>query len=79
MSKGIETDCLFLAAAEKHKKQNSQGVTTADFRHLLSELKRRPPSHRDFLRKLFSCAIANGAPTQFPVPSHAVHDPAGPS
>jgi hypothetical protein len=82
MSKVImldEMDCLVLPAPDIRKKRNSQGLSTADFRRLLSELKQRPPSQRAFLRRLLRRAIANGAPTQFPVTNHAVHDPVGPS
>jgi hypothetical protein len=74
-----ENDSLSLPAPDMAKKRNFQGLSTADFRRLLSELNRRPPSQRAFLRKLLSRAIANGAPTDFPVASRVVHDPVGPS
>jgi len=73
------TDCLSLPTPNQGRKRNAQGLSTSDFRRLLCELKRRPPSEREFLRKLLSRAIANGTPTRFPVVDHAVPDPVGPS
>ncbi len=74
-----ETDCFSLPVPDMTKKRNAQGLSTDDFRRLLSELKQRSPSQRLFLRKLLHRAIANGAPAEFPVPSHVVPDPVGPS
>jgi hypothetical protein len=82
MSKVIvmnETGGLILSAVDKSKKRNSQGLSTSDFRRILSDLRQRPPSQRAFLRKLLSRALATGAPTYFPVVNHAVPDPVHPS
>jgi hypothetical protein len=72
------TDCLSLPEQEKNKKRNPQGLTTADFRRLLSEMRRRPPSERAFLRKLLKRAIASGDPVNFPVTDHVVGNPISP-
>jgi hypothetical protein len=74
-----EMDCFSLPVPDMGKKRNAQGLSTDDFRRLLSELKQRPRSERMFLRKLLHRAIANGAPAEFPVLSHVVPDPVGPS
>jgi hypothetical protein len=74
-----KTDCLSLAVPDRFKKRNTQGLSTSDFRRILTDLKHRPPSQRAFLRKLLSRAIAAGAPTHFPVASHVVPDPEVPS
>jgi hypothetical protein len=74
-----EMDCFSLPVPDMAKKRNAQGLSTDDFRRLLSELKQRALSQRPFLRKLLHRAIANGAPTEFPVLSHVVPDPVGPS
>jgi len=73
------TDCLSLPEQEKNKKRNFQGLSTADFRRLLCELRLRPPSQRAFLRKLLRRALTTGALTDFPVTNHAVRDPVSPS
>jgi hypothetical protein len=73
------TDSFSLPLLDRQTKRKTHGLSTADFRRLLSELKSRPPSQRAFLRKLLSRAIANGAPTRFPVTNHAVPDPVVPS
>ena len=51
------TDCLTLPVPNMGTKRNGQGLSTADYRRLFSELKLRPPSQRAFLRKLLSRAI----------------------
>lgn len=73
------TGCLSLPEPDENKKRNLQGLSTADFRRLLTELRHRPPSQRAFLRKLLKRAIASGAPVHFPVPHHAVHNPVYPT
>jgi hypothetical protein len=73
------TDCLSLPVPDMRTRRNAQGLSTADFRRLLSELKHRPPSQRAFLRKLLSRAIATRAPIGFPAVNHAVRDPVSPS
>lgn len=52
------------------------GLKTADFRRLLSDLKRRPLNEREFLRKLLKRAVAAKASKEFPatnltIPDHA--------
>jgi hypothetical protein len=52
------------------------GLKTADFRRLLSDLKRRPLNEREFLRKLLKRAAAAKASKEFPatnltIPDHA--------
>jgi hypothetical protein len=74
-----EIDCFSLPVQDLNKKRNAQGLSTDDFRRLLSELERRPPSDRVFLRKLLHRAIASGTPAKFPVLNHVVPDPVGPS
>jgi len=74
-----ETGCFYLAAPVPGQKRNALGLSTADFRRILCDLKHRPPTQRAFLRKLLRCAIANGAPNGFPVVHHAVPDPVGPA
>jgi hypothetical protein len=71
--------CFSLPVPDIGKKRNAQGLSTDDFRRLLSQLKHEPPSQRMVLRKLLHRAIANGSPAKFPVLSHVVPDPAGPS
>jgi hypothetical protein len=73
-----ETGCFYLPAPDKFSKRNRIGLSTDDFRRILSDLKLRPPSQRAFLRKLLTRALATG-PTQFPVVTHVVDNPAGPS
>ena len=63
----------------KNRKRNPQGLTTADYRRLLSELKLRPPTQRAFLRKLLNRSLATVAAKQFPVTNRAVRNPVGPS
>jgi hypothetical protein len=72
-------DCFYLATPELGKKRNAQGLSTEDFRQLLSELKQRPASQQMFLRKLLHRAMANDAQAKFPVTNHAVPDPVSPS
>jgi len=74
-----KTDCLTLPVPDRFKKRNAQGLSTNDFRRILTDLKHRPPSQRAFLRELLSRAIATGAPTHFPEVSHVVPDPEVPS
>ncbi len=74
-----EMECFSLPMPDLSKKRNSQGLSTDDFRRLLSELEQRPPSQRLFLRKLLHRAIADGAPTKFPALNRVVPDPVGPS
>lgn len=64
-----------LPAVDPRKKRNAQGLSTADFRRLLTELKHRPPSQRAFLRKPLRRAIAMGTPTHFPAVDHVVRTP----
>jgi hypothetical protein len=59
--------------------QDANSRTTDHYRRILSELKLRPPSQRAFLRKLLHRALATGAPTGFPVVTHAVPNPVSPS
>jgi hypothetical protein len=73
------TDCLSLPATDGSGKRNAQGLSTADIRRLLTELRLHPPAQRIFLRKLLRRALATGAPTQFPVLSRVVPDLASPS
>jgi hypothetical protein len=82
MSKVInlrEIGCFYLPAPDKFSKRNRHGLSTADFRRILSDLKLRAPSERAFLRKLLTRALATGGPTQFPAVTHVVVDPAGSS
>jgi hypothetical protein len=72
-------DCFFLPAPDWSKKRNAQGLSTEDFRQILSDLRQRPTSQSAFLRKLLQRAIANGASTKFPVTNLAVPDPVSPS
>jgi hypothetical protein len=74
-----QTDCFSLPALGVHGRRNALGLSAADFRRISTDLKSRPPSQRTFLRKLLRRAIANGAPTQFPVTNHAVGVPVMPS
>jgi hypothetical protein len=74
-----ETGCFHLPPPDMRKKRNAQGLSTADFRRVLTDLKHRPPTQRVFLRKLLSRAIANGTPNGFPVVHHAVPDPVVPT
>jgi hypothetical protein len=72
------TDRLSSPEQDENKKRNPQGLTTADFRRLLSEPSLRPPSQRALLRKLLKRAIASGAPANFPVTNHVVRNPVSP-
>jgi hypothetical protein len=74
-----ESDCFYLPEPDFGKKRNALGLSTQDFRRILSDLKHRPPTQRVFLRKLLSRAIANGQAEGFPVVSHAVPDPVSPA
>jgi hypothetical protein len=74
-----EMDCFFLPAPDMGKKRNAQGLSTNDFRQILSDLRDRPASQSAFLRKLLHRAIADGASSEFPVTSHVVPDPVSPS
>jgi len=69
------TESFRLPPIDPRKKRNAQGLSTSDFRRLLTQLKHRPPSQRAFLRKLLRRAIATGAPTNFPVVHHVVRTP----
>jgi hypothetical protein len=73
------TDCLSLPEPDKSKKQNSYGLTTGDYRRILTDLRQRPPTQRAFLRKLLKRALATNAASDFPVPTPAVQDPVRPS
>jgi hypothetical protein len=73
-----DLDCFSLAAPDMRKKRNALGLSTGDFRRILSDLRHRPPSQRVFLRKLLRRALA-GAPKKFPVVNHVVPDPVSPS
>jgi hypothetical protein len=55
-----------------------RGWTTDDCRRLLTDLKLRPPTQRDFLRKLLQRAAATRASINFPVTSLVVRDPVVP-
>jgi hypothetical protein len=68
-----------LPAPDSFSRRNALGLSTDDFRRILTDLNQRPHSQRDFLRKLLSRAIATGAPTHFPVVDHVVSDPVNPS
>jgi hypothetical protein len=70
---------LALPAQSKHGKRNTHGLTTGDYRRLLSQLSQRPSSQRAFLRKLLRRALSTGAPARFPVTSRDVHNPVNPS
>jgi hypothetical protein len=74
-----EMDCFFLPVPDMSKKRNALGLSTEDFRQILSDLKQRPTSQSAFLRRLLHRAIRNGASTKFPVASHVVPDPVSPS
>jgi hypothetical protein len=63
----------------RSRKRKLHGLTTADYRRLLCEVRLGPPSHRAFLRKLWNRAVVNSARTEFPVTNRVVPDPAGPS
>jgi len=82
MSKVIvlhEVGSFVLPTMEASKRRNAQGLSTSDFRRILTDLRHRPPSQREFLRRLLHRALATGAPTEFPVVNHAVPDPVLPS
>ena len=64
-----------LPPVDPRKRRNVQGLSTSDFRRLLTELKHRPPTQRAFLRKLLRRAMATGAPAGFPVVHHVVRTP----
>jgi hypothetical protein len=70
-------DCFSLPAPDMNKKRNALGMSTDDFRRILSDLRHRPPSQRVFLRKLLRRALASGA--KFPVVNPVVPDPVCPS
>jgi hypothetical protein len=48
-------------------KRNHVGMTIADFRRFLTNLRLQPPSHREFLRKLLRRALAAHGAKGFPV------------
>lgn len=56
-------------------KRNSHAMTTTDYRHLLTEMRLRPPSQRAFLRKFLKRAAATGVPMVFPVTTRVVLAP----
>ena len=72
------SDCKYLP---EHGNQirNLQGFSTSEVRRLLSDLSLRPHSQRAVLRRLLRRAMAAGPRKEFPVTSHAVPDPVGPS
>jgi hypothetical protein len=74
-----ETGCFYLPAPGSGPKRNALGLSTADFRRILCDLKHRPPTQRVFLRRLLRRAIANGQSNGFPVVHHAVPDPISPA
>jgi len=74
-----ETGCFHLPSLDIRKRRNALGLSTSDFRRILTDLKHRPPTQRVFLRKLLSRALANGTPNGFPVVRHAVPDPVTPA
>jgi hypothetical protein len=74
-----ETSCFCLPKLVAGPKRNALGLSTADFRRILCDLKHRPPTQRVFLRKLLRRAIANGRANGFPVVHHAVPDPVSPA
>jgi hypothetical protein len=41
--------------------------TTDDYRRMLSDMRLRPSSQREFLRRFLKRAAANGVPLEFPV------------
>lgn len=66
-----------LEVTPEHPSRTRRGLKTADFRRLLSDLKRRPLNEREFLRKLLKRAVAAQASKEFPAtnptfPDHAV-------
>lgn len=73
------SDCQYLPEHGQHKIRNLQGHSTAEIRRLLSDLSLRPHSHRVVLRRLLRRALAATPPKEFPVTSHVVPDPVGPS
>jgi len=82
MSKVIQfsdSDCPSLPAPDPFSKRNRHGLSTADFRRMLCDLKSRPASQRAFLRKLLVRALATSVSTGLPVTNHAVPDPVFPS
>jgi hypothetical protein len=58
---------LGLTEAPAKRSRTCRGLKTADFRRLLSDLKRGPANEREFLRKLLKRAAAAKASTSFPV------------
>ena len=75
MSKVIvisHTDELTLPEQSKNQKRNSRGLSTSDYRRLLSQLSLRPPTQRAFLRRLLTRAIATGASKGLRVTTHVV-------
>lgn len=75
MSKVIvisHTDELTLPEENKNQKRNSRGLSTSDYRRLLSQLRLRPPTQRAFLRRLLTRAIAAGTSKGLPVTHHVV-------
>jgi hypothetical protein len=74
-----EAGCLYLPAMMTGSKRNALGLSTADFRRILCDLKHRPPTQRVFLRRLLRRALANGRTNEFPVVHHAVPDPVSPA
>jgi hypothetical protein len=67
------------AAPGKISKPCAKGLTTSDYRRILSELRLRPPTQRAFLRRLLTRAIAGSATNDLPVTIPVVHDPVGPA
>lgn len=53
--------------APARRARSCRGLKSADFRRLLSDLKRRPANEREFLRKLLKRAAAAKASIDFPV------------
>jgi hypothetical protein len=74
-----KTGCFTLPEIDMSQKRNSLGLSTADYRRILSELKNRPPSQRAFFRKLLVRALAMSAPAHLPVTHHVVPDPVVPT
>jgi len=45
---------------------------TSDYRKLLSDMRMRPPSQKEFLKKLLKRAALSSAAHEFPAANHAV-------
>lgn len=75
MSKVIEfsqVHCSYAPARFGRGRRVKRSRTTDDYRRLLCELRQRPSSEREFLRRLLKRAAANGVPIEFPVQTPVV-------